>query len=131
MDALTQSLISGGVATVFVTDMDRAARFYCDQLGLRLVFRAGNHWAQIHAGQGFMIGLHPSTGGGSNPPGVNGGVQIGLNVTRPIEEVVADLQSRGVSFAGELVNDEQGGIKLAFLADPDGNQLYLCESKRP
>ncbi len=54
----TESLISGGSPTIFVTDMDRAVRFYTETLGLGLKYRAGDHFAMIDAGGGLTIGLH-------------------------------------------------------------------------
>jgi catechol 2,3-dioxygenase-like lactoylglutathione lyase family enzyme len=116
--------IEGGVATVFVRSMDEAVRFYTETLGLALQFRAGDHWAQVDAGQGFLIGIHPA-GDGANP-GASGGVQIGLSVNRPIAEVVSGLQERGVAFDGGVIDD--GPVKLAFFKDPDGNVLYLVET---
>jgi catechol 2,3-dioxygenase-like lactoylglutathione lyase family enzyme len=118
--------IEGGVATVFVRSMDEAVRFYTETLGLALQFRAGDHWAQVDAGQGFLIGLHPA-GEDSKTRGVEGGVQIGLSVNRPIAEVVSGLQSRGVAFDGGVQDD--GPVKLAFFKDPDGNVLYLVDTK--
>jgi catechol 2,3-dioxygenase-like lactoylglutathione lyase family enzyme len=119
--------ITGGLVTVFVADMDRSTKFYTESLGLKLVFRAGDHWAQIDGGHGLAIGLHPS-GPQEEEPGTRGSLQIGLNVTDIVAACEA-LRQRGVSFDGEIVNDEKGGIKLAFFKDPDGNVLYLCESK--
>ena len=118
--------IEGGVATVFVRSMDEAVRFYTETLGLALLYRAGDHWAQVDAGGGFAIGLHPA-GEDSKTRGVSGGVQIGLNVTRPIQEVVDALKSRGVAFESGVQDD--GAVKLAFFKDPDGNVLYLCETR--
>jgi len=128
METATASRIDGGVITVFTADMNRSVEFYTQTLGLNLVFRAGDHWASIDAGKGFMLGLHPA-GPHSPTPGVNGGLQIGLNVTGPLEPLMETLGARGVKFNGEIVNDEQGGIRLAFFNDPDGNEVYLCESK--
>jgi catechol 2,3-dioxygenase-like lactoylglutathione lyase family enzyme len=121
-------MIDGGLITVFVSDMDRAVAFYTDTLGLKLQFRAGNHWASIDAGKGCIIGLHPA-GPKSPIPGSSGSLQIGLNVDEPIQQVVDALKAKGVGFKGDVVNDEQGGVKLAFFTDPDGHELYLCESK--
>ena len=43
-------MISGGNATVYVSDMDTAVRFYTETLGLTLTNRFGNHWATLEAG---------------------------------------------------------------------------------
>jgi len=126
------SLIEGASPTVFITDMNRAVRFYTETLGLTLLYRAGDHFAMIDAGGGCHIGLHPP-GRRTPTPGAPGGIQIGLTPTRSIEEVVRELEHRGVRFR----TDEQGrtviddsAVKLAFFADPDGNVLYLCEITR-
>ncbi len=122
--------ISGGSATVFVSHMSRSVRFYSETLGLKLLYRAGDHFAMIDAG-GFKIGLHPP-GRYHAPPGTRGCVQIGLRVAAPIRQVIAALESRGVVFAdlqnaGDVVVDD-GAVKLAYFHDPDGTELYLCES---
>lgn len=121
--------INGGVATIFVKDMSRAVQFYTETLGLKLVYRADDHWASIDAGSGFMLGLHPAANdrGDCPTPGVQGGVQIGFNVPGRIEESVAALESRGVAFPKGVHEDAGGSVKLAFFQDPDGNEHYLCE----
>lgn len=122
------SLIDGGSPTIFVSSLNEAVRFYVEVLGLRLRYQAGEHFAMIDAGGGLALGLHPP-GRHTPPPGAAGGIQIGLTVSRPIEEVVDELQARGVVFEernGRAVIDD-GAVKLAFFGDPDGNSLYLCE----
>jgi catechol 2,3-dioxygenase-like lactoylglutathione lyase family enzyme len=114
-------VLEGALPTVFVSDMDRAVAFYTEVLGLTLAFRAGDHWASIDAGGGTQIGLHPRDGQTSGDA-----ISIGLNVTEPIETVMAVLSARGVEF-GEVSSD--GMLKLANFADPDGNPLYLCEQR--
>ena len=122
-------MIRGGVATIFVSQMDRAVSFYTDTLGFDLVHRSGDHWASVDAGDGLMLGLHPVSGHRPKP-GTTGSISLGFNVNSPIDEVVATLQSRGVQFRGPIQDDADGGIRLAFFGDPDGNDLYLCEVTR-
>jgi catechol 2,3-dioxygenase-like lactoylglutathione lyase family enzyme len=120
-------VIRGGNATIYVTDMDRAVRFYTEGLGLALTFRAGDHWASIDAGEGFRLGLHPA--GPSTPsPGALGGITVGLAVDEPLERVISTLATRGVTVEGPI--RDEGTLTIAFLADPDGNQLYLAEVGR-
>jgi len=120
-------MIKGGNATIYVTDMDQSVSFYTETLGLRLAFRAGDHWASIDAGDGLQLGLHPA-GGHLPAPGTAGAITVGLAVDEPIEQVVSILEKRGVIVRGPVVDD--GQLKLAFFTDPDGNELYLAEPAR-
>jgi catechol 2,3-dioxygenase-like lactoylglutathione lyase family enzyme len=118
-------MFNGGNVTIYVTDMDRAVAFYTDTLGLSLIFRAGDHWADIDAGAGLHIGLHPASTR-VPAPGTAGAVTLGLRIDEPIEHVVALLEQRGVVVDGPDP-DAEGRLRLAFFTDPDGNPLYLAE----
>jgi catechol 2,3-dioxygenase-like lactoylglutathione lyase family enzyme len=119
-------VIQGGNATIYVSDMQRAVDFYTGALGLRLVFRADDHWAQLDAG-GMAIGLHPAAD--HNPaPGTPGAITVGLAVDVPIAEAIAALAAHGVEVRGPVPGG--GGTSLAFFSDPDGNPLYLAEEAR-
>jgi catechol 2,3-dioxygenase-like lactoylglutathione lyase family enzyme len=120
-------MIAGGSPTIYVSDMDAAVGFYTGVLGLRLEFRAGDHWASVDAGAGLRIGLHPA-GEQAPRPGIAGSITIGLLVDEPIEDVVAQLTERGVPFVGPVRAERM--LKLAFFHDPDGNELYLAEPVR-
>jgi catechol 2,3-dioxygenase-like lactoylglutathione lyase family enzyme len=117
-------MINGGNTTIYVRDINVSIRFYTDTLGLALRMRAGNDWAEIDAGPGLIIGLHPSTPH-APAPGTRGSLAIGFNVTEPIEVVVKKLTTRGVNFHGPIIDDEH--VRLAFFADPDGNPVYLAQ----
>src|SRR5580704_10948539 len=117
-------MISGGNATVFVSNMDTSVRFYTDVLGLKLTNRFDDSWATVEAGKGLTIGLHPASR--KYPaPGTKGGMMLGLEIDESIERVVARLSEKGVSIKGSVVLDESGNF--AHLEDPDGNELYLWE----
>lgn len=121
-------MLKGGVTIIYVSDMDRAVTFYADTLGLKVTYRAGDDYCGLDAGDGCKVGLHPA-GEHSPTPGKNGATIIGFGVTQPIDDVVAALQKKGVPFTGPIIDDAEGGVRLAFFNDPDGNNLYLCESK--
>ncbi len=117
-------MIKGGNVTIYVSDMDRAVRFYTEVLGFELRERFGGHWAAINAADGFIIGLHP--GSEENPARRAGSMSIGFEVTSaPIEDVITALEARGVRFQGAVTNDKAG--KFAKFADPDGNPCYLYQ----
>jgi predicted enzyme related to lactoylglutathione lyase len=118
-------MITGGVVTVFVNDMDRAAQFYTESLGLKLAVRFGNHWASIEAGGGMIIGLHPASP--ESPAGKKGSVVIGLALDEPIQQAVEKLTKRGVKFRGPVFEDNASWI--VYFEDPDGNEFYLNELK--
>jgi catechol 2,3-dioxygenase-like lactoylglutathione lyase family enzyme len=118
-------MISSGLATVSVSDMDKAIDFYCDVLGLKLAYRFGNDWAQIIAGQGLTIGLHPASE--ESPAGKKGSITIGLNVSMPLEDVVKSIRNKGATIKGDIIDDQV--LKVQYIEDPDGNELYLAELK--
>jgi catechol 2,3-dioxygenase-like lactoylglutathione lyase family enzyme len=115
----------GGVLTIYISDMDRAVRFYSEALGFKVLERYGNHWASIDGGPGLAIGLHPATA--EVPAGRQGSIAIGLYLEMPIDQAMKELKSRGVQFSGPVIDDKQ--LRLAFFADPDGNPFYLAEMK--
>ncbi len=119
-------MITGGNATVFVSDMDNAVRFYTEVLGLRLTNRFGDHWATVDAGKGLTIGLHPASPR-YPAPGVKGAMVLGLEIGIPIEQAVARLSDRGVNVGG-IIRDSAGNF--AHCEDPDGNAIYLWEVKQ-
>lgn len=116
-------MIAGGNATIYVSNLDEAIRFYTDVLGLTIRNRFGNHWAAVQAGQTLVIGLHPWSA--NHPlPGTKGAVQIGLSVSRdePIEALAARLERRGVNVSPVLESEDASYIHFA---DPDGNPIYV------
>jgi len=120
-------MISGGNATVFVSNMDAAVRFYTEVLGLKLTNRFGNDWATVEAGKGLTIGLHPASS--KYPaPGTRGGMMLGLEIDQPIEAVVARLNQKGVRILGSIQKEMAGNF--VHLQDPDGNEMYLWEVNR-
>jgi len=120
-------MISGGNATVFVSDMDRAVRFYTEVLGLRLTNRFGDNWATVEAGKGLTIGLHPASP--KYPaPGTKGSMVLGMEIDESIERAVSRLSERGVRIQGAVVQGESG--RFVHLEDPDGNEIYLWEVNR-
>jgi catechol 2,3-dioxygenase-like lactoylglutathione lyase family enzyme len=121
-------MTNGGAARIYVSDLQRAVKFYTETLGLRL--RAGyqDQWASIDAGNGFVLALHSVSNTGSPFACRSGSICVGFEVIKPLEGVIARLESRGVQFRGPIQEDAGGGVRLAFFGDPDGNDLYLCQA---
>ena len=116
-------MFAGGNVTVYVSDMDRAVRFYSETLGLKLAYRFDNHWASVEAGRGLTIGLHPASK--QAPAGRKGSMAIGLELSGSIKDAVKALEAKGVRFQG-VTNEGKAGAFAGF-EDPDGNQLYITE----
>jgi catechol 2,3-dioxygenase-like lactoylglutathione lyase family enzyme len=116
-------MITGGNATVYVSNMDNAIQFYTGVLGLRLTNRFGDHWATVQVGKTLLIGLHPWSVKYPRP-GTPGSVQIGLVVSRdePIGDLAARLRKHGVEVSDIIESEEANYITFA---DPDGNPIYV------
>src|SRR5689334_3814354 len=119
-------MITGGNATVMVSNMDEAVRFYTEVLGMKLTNRFSDHWATVQAAPGLTIGLHPASA--KHPaPGTKGGILLGLEIDEPITRVIERLSKQGVKF-GPVIRDAPGAF--VDLEDPDGNSIYLWEVNR-
>ena len=114
------------IITIFTANMDRAVKFYTEILGCRVQHRFGDHWAQLQADNGAIIGLHPATP--QNPAGIKGSIQLGINAKEDIRKVVEEMKAKGVKFTGPIVDDQQ--VLIANFEDPDGNPFYLAEVKQ-
>jgi catechol 2,3-dioxygenase-like lactoylglutathione lyase family enzyme len=107
------TMFSGGNVTVYVSNMDRAVRFYSETLGLKLAYRLGD-----------PIGLHPASS--ENTAGRKGSMAIGLQLKGSLRDAVSALKAKGVHFQSDVINEGKAGSFIGF-EDPDGNQLYLAE----
>jgi catechol 2,3-dioxygenase-like lactoylglutathione lyase family enzyme len=101
-------------------DMERAVAFYRDVLGLSLVRRDGDEWAEFDAGS-VRLALHGAA---------DGAPASGTAVFRVDDLDLArrDLDVRGVAFDAHV--GEVGFARFATLRDPDGNPVQLIEYRR-
>ena len=116
---------------VLCADVDALVRFYRDVLGLklRLPYEPGQGWAGFRAGDVVIyfieegMGAHPPPRmpGGENPPGLD---SFAFEVD-DLDVAIAELDRRGVSWAGEIVTSEW--YRYRGLHDPEGNLVYLTE----
>jgi catechol 2,3-dioxygenase-like lactoylglutathione lyase family enzyme len=122
----TQLVTGTDFITVATKDYDAAAEFYGTVLGLPLSKR----WGKMPAGEfetgSLTIALMQSDAFGveyrtNNHP-------IALRVD-DVAAARAELESRGVSFNGDIV--DSGVCHMAYFADPDGNALMLHHRYAP
>jgi len=110
--------------TVFVSNVDRALDFYTRVLGLGLKENYGSKYAEVQK-EGFVIGLHLKDN--ANPiPNEPNSMSIGLRVEN-LERSMAELRNKGLTFSTAILDAIEG--RFAYFEDPDGNQLYLWQSK--
>ena len=104
-------------------DMDAAVAFYRQVVGLRLVRRDGDSWAEFDAGP-IRFALHGAAPGHVPPPGGTAVFEVEeLDVAR------IALEARGVLF-DERAGEVAGYARFASFADPDGNTVQIIEYLR-
>jgi catechol 2,3-dioxygenase-like lactoylglutathione lyase family enzyme len=111
--------------SVPVTDMERAASFYRDTLGLEQVSAGG--WPEFQLGENLSLYLVDPTNIGGTFEGPHT-AHIALRVP-DVAETRSELEGRGVEFDGEIL--DTGVCHMAFFRDPDGNQLMLHRRYAP
>jgi catechol 2,3-dioxygenase-like lactoylglutathione lyase family enzyme len=104
----------------YVSDLDRAVRFYHDVLGLEVTSRDFVTRFQIG---GALFELVPTTD--TNKIRGGGNARLCLS-TSDIKTAVADLRSKGVQASD--VQPKPNGL-LASFPDPDGNEICLWQDK--
>jgi methylmalonyl-CoA/ethylmalonyl-CoA epimerase len=119
-------LSSIGQIALTVTDVERAAAFYRDVLGLRHLFTVPRMAFFDCAGVRLLLGL-PETGEERRP-----GAIIYFRV-EDIAAAAAALRARGVRFEQEpamVARMPDHELWMAQFRDPDGNALELmCERR--
>jgi catechol 2,3-dioxygenase-like lactoylglutathione lyase family enzyme len=128
---LSRYKVGAGLA---VSDMNRAREFYEGKLGLSVsIDSADNVQYRCAEGSVMHIYLSPEHAGKSTATLASWGVD-------DVERVVDELHSRGVTFErydeGLITTDEkgiatfEGGAKVAYFKDPDGNTLSIAQAPR-
>jgi catechol 2,3-dioxygenase-like lactoylglutathione lyase family enzyme len=106
------------IATLPAADLERARRFYTDKLGLSAMpgsapgtdlFRCGGTMFAVYETSGRALGTHD---------------QMGFTVS-DLDSVARQLKARGVSFRGDVVEDER--TRTAWFKDSEGNLIMLRE----
>ena len=108
----------------WVTDMERAVRFYREILGLFLRNQEGENWAVFDVG-GRQFALHRVVEGHPSAPGG----ATAVFAVDDLDRARTVLSERGVQFGHE--GDVEGYARFASFQDPDGNTIQLIEYAGP
>jgi predicted enzyme related to lactoylglutathione lyase len=107
-------------------DFDAAVEFYGTVLGLPCSARYGRHpGAEFETGNLTLAVMESEAFGLEYQPNKNA---IALHV-EDVDAARAELESRGVSFAGDTI--DSGVCHMAPFRDPDGNGLILHHRYAP
>ena len=124
------------VAGLAVSDMDRATEFYEEKLGLSPAtdHEPANNRA-YRCGEGTVMHVYSSL----EHAGKSTATLVSWYVD-DVESVVDELTSKGVVFErydeGLIITDGKGiatfdgGAKVAYFKDPDGNTLSIAQAPR-
>lgn len=128
MSPETVSIVTGvDFVSVPTQDLERAADFYGNKLGLRRsVYRPERNYAEFETGSVTFSVVNPEKMGiGPFRPNAN---HLALHVD-DVAAARAELETRGVAFAGDIF--DTGVCHMAFFTDPDGNALMLHHRYAP
>ena len=111
-------------AIVAVTDVAKARQFYEQTLGLQLI-RGDEDVLEFATGKTSLVVYV------SDFAGTNKGNAVVWGVGEEIEQIVADLAAKGVTFEHYEGMDLRGDIhhagdfRMVWFKDPDGNILHI------
>jgi catechol 2,3-dioxygenase-like lactoylglutathione lyase family enzyme len=115
------------MATIAVKDLEAASRFYEGTLGLKRSASQDSEAIVYDSGRSKLLVYR------SQFAGTNRATAATWTVGQDVERVVHDLKAKGVAFEHYDLPDTTrkgdvhlaGGLKVAWLKDPDGNILAL------
>ncbi|MFC4002037.1 VOC family protein [Prauserella oleivorans] len=124
-------MLTGSTITTLlpVSDVDRAARFYTETLGLKLNGTGDDGSVFLSTGRGDLIGLRPMPEGSRSER-----TALSFEVD-DLEAEIKELESRGVTFADFDSDDLRtvhhiahlGNERASWFHDSEGNVLCLHE----
>jgi len=100
----------------FVTDMDRAVKFYRDTMGLPLKFQSPG-WSEFITGE-TTLGLHPASCNNAA-----GKIEMGFNVP-DLSTFYDEMRAKGVKFPMPPKKQDFGGM-LAQFEDSEGAHVSV------
>lgn len=107
--------------TFYVSDLEKAAEFYEEILGLEKKYGYSSY-VGFECG-GVEIGLIPKLTGRQKVNPLSPSVEF---LVDDVEKVYKELKNKGVKIIKELHEESWGGKQAAF-TDPDGNILGIAQ----
>ncbi len=105
----------------FVGDMNRAVKFYREELGFLIMFESPG-WSEFATGD-TTLALHPASD--ENPAG---SVELGFSVP-DVQKFHQDMSAKGIQFRMPPKKQEFGGV-LAQFVDSEGGRCSVS-GERP
>ena len=109
-----------------VRDMDRAAKFYADTLGLQVNPLTGGNWPEFETGNVTLAVVVPEELGLEFEPLPFGSVAIRVP---NVGEARAKLEAAGIAFERDTF--DSGVCHMAFFRDSEGNGLMIHHRYAP
>ncbi len=119
-------------ASIAVSDIDRAVRFYEGRLGLRALYTGPSATipggSRVYgSGGGPALNVYQSVTAGRSP------ATLATWYVDDIDQVVDELTATGVEFVryddfehdGKGISPRAGGGRIAWFQDPDGNTFAI------
>ena len=107
--------------TLYVSDLERAKKFYEETLGLEKKYEYSSYIG-FECG-GVEIGLNPKLEKGQRASPLSPPVNF---LVEDVEKLYNELKRKGVKFTKELHEEPWGGKQAPF-TDPDGNTLEILQ----
>ena len=123
----THTLSEIGQVAITVSDVEAVLPFYCDMLGLPLLFRAGPNLAFLMAGS---VRIMLSTPQGTGTAGQNSTLYFKVTDLAAVHAAVVGrgaANEREPQLTAKMPDHE---LWMAFVRDPDGNLVGLMEERR-
>ena len=121
-----------GFTKFVVADLERSAAFYTQVFGLREQYRVQDDIG----GRAIQEILYESTAPGgaafvllhfTDTPEPTAGSVIGGFITDEIDDLFSRAVAAGATVVDPVHDAPEHGVRVGFLADPDGHLLEICQ----
>jgi lactoylglutathione lyase len=119
-----------GAIGIYVKDIKKMVEFYRDAMGYDIEWDGGSFaGVRMSSGIFFNLCVRDSTDRFSFTDGINGTFQVSCNVTDAddVDREYKRLLEMGATPVYPPTT-EPYGMRVSFVADPEGNQIEICAS---